>query len=73
MDQSHKFHFYPRNKPKIHITQMADEIPPFIRDKLSLEKILSLLHKFHQHAGLNLNKEKTEALLLGNSNRAANP
>ena len=68
MGQSHKFHFYPGNKPKIHITQIADDSPLFIRDKLSLEKYLSLLHKFYQQAGLNLSKEKTEALLLGNSN-----
>ena len=54
---------------EIHITQMADDTTLFIRDKTSsLEKILSLLQDFHQHAGLKLNKDKTKAILLGNSN-----
>ena len=51
---------------EIYITQIADDTTLFVRDKSSLEKILSGLQKFHKNAGLKLNKEKAEAMLLGN-------
>ena len=37
-----------------------------MRDKQSRDMVLNLLHHFHKCAGLKLNEEKTEAMLLGN-------
>ena len=47
---------------EIHITQMAGDTTLFVRVKRSLEKALSLLQNFYQHAGLNQRANSGDAL-----------
>ena len=65
-----------RSSPNIHgidikgsevvISQLADDTSLFLKDKESVEQSLNLLSHFQEHAGLKLNKEKSEAISLGN-------
>ena len=64
-----------RNDKKIHglnistktitISQLADDTTIFLNDYSSIKQVFSLLEHFHKCAGLKLNKEKTEAVKLG--------
>ena len=55
------------NKKEIFVSQLADDTTLFINDVESLEHILSYLNHFQKCAGLKLNKDKTEAIILGKS------
>ena len=44
---------------------MADDTNIFVKNHSSLQEVLVLMDKFHQAAGLKLNKGKTEAMWLG--------
>ena len=56
------------NKKEIFISQLADDTTLFVKDTKSLEKVFNILDKFHKCAGLKLNKNKTEGLILGKHN-----
>ncbi len=56
------------NQKEIFISQLADDTTLFIKDLNSLEQVLSCLHHFQKCAGLKLNNDKTEAIILGKSN-----
>jgi len=56
------------NKQEIFASQLADDTTLFINDVTSLEHILSYLEHFHKCAGLKINKDKTEAFILGKHN-----
>jgi len=49
----------------IGITQMADDTTLFLKDLLSVRNALNLLERFSKVSGLNLNKDKTEAVFFG--------
>ncbi len=49
----------------IKITQLADDTTLFLRDKPSILHTFSILHHFEKCAGLRLNKEKSESMILG--------
>ena len=50
------------------ISQLADDTTLFLKDKHSVQTVLDLLKHFELCAGLKLNKSKSEAIMLGNSN-----
>ena len=52
---------------KVVISQLADDTSLFLKDKPSVENSLNLLANFQKQAGLKLNKEKSEAMYLGNT------
>jgi len=56
------------NNKELKLSQFADDTTLFLKDKKSIEIVLKLLDHFHKCAGLKLNKEKTEAIQLGQSN-----
>ncbi len=49
----------------VTITQLADDTTLFLRDKPSIVHTFSLLNHFEKCAGLKLNKEKSETIILG--------
>ena len=53
------------NDCKLTITQMADDTSLFVKDLASVQNCLNTLDHFYKCAGLKLNKDKTEAILLG--------
>ena len=53
----------------VGITQMADDTTLFLKDLLSVSNALNLLERFSKVSGLNLNKDKTEAVFLGLSTK----
>ena len=53
------------NNTTITITQMADDTTLFLKDLNSAQNCLKILHHFSKCAGLQLNKDKTEAFQLG--------
>ena len=53
---------------ELHISQLADDTTLFVKNTQSLDRVFLLLNHFYQCAGLKLNKDKTEAMVLGNSN-----
>jgi hypothetical protein len=50
---------------KVVISQLADDTTLFLKDKASIKNSLQLLAHFEKCAGLKLNKEKSEAIVLG--------
>ena len=56
------------NTKEMLLTQLADDTTLFIRDKDSLKHAILNLDHFYRCAGLRLNKDKTEAFLLGQNN-----
>ena len=50
---------------EITITQMADDTTLFLKNLNSLQAAFNILDHYHKCAGLRLNKDKTEAILLG--------
>ena len=55
---------------EILITQLADDTPMFLKDTNSLNYALSIIKHFEQCAGLKLNRDKKEGILLGVQNNA---
>ena len=53
------------NNKTITISQLADDTTIFLKDYSSIVHVFSLLEHFQKCAGLNLNKDKTEAVKLG--------
>ena len=49
-------------------TQLADDTTFFLKNTKLLEETLVLLEHFKQRASFCLNKDKTEAIILGQSN-----
>ena len=60
------------NDCKLTITQMADDTSLFLNDFASVHNCLNILDHFYKCAGLKLNKDKTEAILLGKTTRPVN-
>ena len=53
------------NNNIITLSQLADDTTIFLSDYQSIDRVLHLLHHFQKCAGLKLNKNKTEAIKLG--------
>ena len=56
----------------VTITQLADDTTLFLEDDNSLLAVFALLDHFYKCSGLKLNKEKTEAMQLGNDSQRKN-
>lgn len=57
---------------EIKITQFADDTCLYLKDIPSLEKVLIIFESFYRYAGLRLNKEKSEIIWLGKTERVGN-
>ena len=49
----------------ITISQLADDTTLFLKDKMSVVNVFTMLKHFEMSAGLKLNKEKSEIIILG--------
>ena len=63
--QSRKIRGVKVNSKEIKVTQYADDLTLILFDLKSLQEVLHVLRMFGQCSGLMMNKEKTEAMLLG--------
>ena len=66
--QSKDIHGIKVNTTNFLISQLADDTTLFLKDKNSVLFTLEILKHFELCAGLKLNKSKSEAIMLGNSN-----
>jgi exonuclease III len=57
------------NNVTMKISQMADDTTIFVKDTASVKNVLDLLNHFANCAGLKLNKEKTQAIQLGEESK----
>lgn len=53
----------------IKIMQMADDTTVFVKDFVSLHRVLVILYLFFKVSGLKINKSKTDSMLLGSNKR----
>ena len=54
------------NEKCIKLCQLADDMTLFLTDMLSVKNSLQLFEEFYRYAGLKLNKNKTEAIIIYN-------
>ena len=57
------------NGYQVKIMQMADDTTIFVKDHVSLHRVLFILHLFFKSSGLKINKTKTDAMYLGSSKK----
>ena len=50
---------------KIKITQLADDSTCFVKDKNSIQRLISIFKDFETCSGLKINKDKTKAKVIG--------
>ena len=65
INQNRKIRGVKVNSKEIKMTQYADDLTLILSDLKSLQEVLHVLRMFGQCSGLMMNKEKTEAMLLG--------
>ena len=63
---SSKIHGLTVNEKCIKLCQLADDMTLFLTDMLSVKQSLQLFEEFCRYAGLKLNKNKTEAIIIYN-------
>ncbi len=55
------------NGYQVKIMQMADDTTVFVKDFISLHRVLTVVHLFFKASGLKINKSKSDAMLLGSN------
>ena len=61
---SSEIHGLTVNEKCIKLCQLADDMTLFLTDMLSVKKSLQLFEEFYRYAGVKLNKNKTEAIII---------